>query len=91
VAALPDALPADFAAVEVLVNNAGLALGVHPVYENTMEDVTTVMNANVIGLIAVSTAFIPGMMVSRYTPISSLRTLLCTYTVHTLSYAFAPL
>ena len=61
VAALPEALPEDFKAVEVMVNNAGLALGVNPVYENTMEDAVTVVETNVIGVIAFWTAFMPGM------------------------------
>ena len=43
-----------------------------------MEDVTTVMNANVIGLIAFCTAFIPGMKVSTPPPPH------CTHSVHTL-------
>lgn len=61
VEALPNKLPDEFKAVNVLVNNAGLALGVNPVYENTMSDASKVIETNVIGLIAFVTAFIPGM------------------------------
>jgi 3-hydroxy acid dehydrogenase / malonic semialdehyde reductase len=61
VAALPYKLPVDFQSVEVLVNNAGLALGVNPVYENSVDDAVTVMETNVTGLIAMTTAFVTGM------------------------------
>lgn len=61
VEALPESLPEEFKNVEILVNNAGLALGVNPVYENTMKDAVTVMETNVTGLIAFVTAFVPGM------------------------------
>ena len=61
VAALPEALPVDFKNVEILVNNAGLALGVKPVYENTMDDALKVLRTNVEGVVAFCTAFIPGM------------------------------
>ena len=37
VEALPESLPEGFKNVEILVNNAGLALGVNPVYENSVQ------------------------------------------------------
>lgn len=61
VAALPKKLPADFRDVEVLVNNAGLALGVTAVDANSIEDAKTVMDTNVVGVIAMCRAFVPGM------------------------------
>ena len=61
VMALPAALPAEFSQVSVLVNNAGLALGVAGADNNSMVDLETVMQTNVIGLIAMSRAFLPGM------------------------------
>lgn len=62
VANLPSKLPVEFQAVEILVNNAGLALGVSPVDKNSVEDASTVINTNVLGTIAFCSAFIPGMI-----------------------------
>jgi len=61
VMALPHELPSEFAEVSVLVNNAGLALGVESVDTNSIGDMQTVMNTNVNGLIAMCRAFLPGM------------------------------
>jgi 3-hydroxy acid dehydrogenase / malonic semialdehyde reductase len=61
VAELPSKLPAQFKDVEVLVNNAGLALGVSSVEANDMEAAKTVMDTNVLGTIALCRAFLPGM------------------------------
>eukprot|EP00428_Durinskia_dybowskii_P068959 CAMPEP_0170395320 /NCGR_PEP_ID=MMETSP0117_2-20130122/21715_1 /TAXON_ID=400756 /ORGANISM="Durinskia baltica, Strain CSIRO CS-38" /LENGTH=303 /DNA_ID=CAMNT_0010651621 /DNA_START=22 /DNA_END=933 /DNA_ORIENTATION=+ len=61
VAELPNKLPAKFKDVEIIVNNAGLALGVTPADENDMEAAQTVMDTNVLGTIAMCRAFLPGM------------------------------
>eukprot|EP01031_Cornospumella_fuschlensis_P032464 gene32464-39253_t len=61
VAALPTTLPAEFRDVDILVNNAGLALGVSTVDQNRIEDAKQVMDTNVLGTIALCSAFIPGM------------------------------
>lgn len=54
-------LPAAFAEIAVLVNNAGLTIGVDLV-ENVPEDViNTIIDTNVKGLLFVSQAVIPGM------------------------------
>ncbi len=62
VAAVPAALPADFAAVDVLVNNAGLALGVEPAHKASLEDWHTMIDTNCSGLVQVTHAFLPGMV-----------------------------
>jgi NADP-dependent 3-hydroxy acid dehydrogenase YdfG len=62
VAALPERLPCCFKDVAVLVNNAGLALGTDSVDKNKIRDAETVMNTNVLGVVAFSSAFIPGML-----------------------------
>ena len=59
--ALPSTLPKEFQDVSILVNNAGLALGVTPVESNNVEDAKTVIDTNVVGVIALCSAFLPGM------------------------------
>jgi NADP-dependent 3-hydroxy acid dehydrogenase YdfG len=48
-------------ALDILVNNAGLALGVSSADENNMQDAATVINTNVLGVMALVSAFAPGM------------------------------
>lgn len=62
VLALPASLPAEFADVSILINNAGGALGTAKVTENDMADVTTMLDANVRGVVAATRAFSPGMV-----------------------------
>jgi len=62
VAALPLALPADWAAVDLLVNNAGLALGREPAHQANLADWQTMIDANVSGLMHCTHAFLPGMV-----------------------------
>lgn len=61
VVALPAQLPEKFANVEVLINNAGLGIGVGAADEISVQDARTVLNTNVLGVIAMCRAFIPGM------------------------------
>ncbi|EEB06451.1 NADP-dependent L-serine/L-allo-threonine dehydrogenase ydfG [Schizosaccharomyces japonicus yFS275] len=51
-------LPEEFANIDVLINNAGLALGVDYVRNLDMQDTMKVINTNVIGLIAMTKAII---------------------------------
>lgn len=59
---LPSNLPSNFRDVDLLINNAGLALGVTSVEENSIADASTVMNTNIMGTVAFCSAFIPGMV-----------------------------
>lgn len=61
VAALPGELKAAGYEVDILVNNAGLALGTSTVDTNVVADVVTMMSTNVTSLIAMTSAFVPGM------------------------------
>lgn len=62
IAALPATLEkAGMAEVEILVNNAGLALGVAPADEIDVGDIKTMFQTNVVGLMALVSAFGPGM------------------------------
>merc|ERR1712060_859606 len=47
--------------VDILVNNAGLALGVASADENDLGDIQTMLNTNVMGVMALVRAFAPGM------------------------------
>lgn len=62
VAAIPASLPADFAAVDVLVNNAGLALGLEPAQRADLDDWHTMIDTNCTGLVTITRALLPGMV-----------------------------
>ncbi|MFC5428741.1 bifunctional NADP-dependent 3-hydroxy acid dehydrogenase/3-hydroxypropionate dehydrogenase YdfG [Paraburkholderia denitrificans] len=62
VEAAPAALPPEFAAVDVLVNNAGLALGVEPAHKADLDEWETMIETNCTGLVQVTHAFLPGMV-----------------------------
>lgn len=62
VAALPDSLPADWQAVDVLVNNAGLALGLDPAFKADLATWDTMIATNITGLVHVTRALLPGMV-----------------------------
>ena len=55
-------LPADFAAIDVLVNNAGLALGIAPAQKADLDEWHTMVDTNVKGLMTVTHAILPGMV-----------------------------
>ncbi|GAC1304584.1 MAG: bifunctional NADP-dependent 3-hydroxy acid dehydrogenase/3-hydroxypropionate dehydrogenase YdfG [Vulcanimicrobiaceae bacterium] len=56
------ALPEPFAAVDLLVNNAGLALGLEPAQRATLDDWETMVDTNVKGLLYVTRAILAGMV-----------------------------
>ena len=60
--AVPASLPAEFSAVDVLVNNAGLALGVEPAHKASLDDWRTMIDTNCTGLVQVTHALLPGMV-----------------------------
>lgn len=65
VAALPTALPSGWQHIDVLVNNAGLALGLEPAHQAQLGDWMTMIDTNIKGLIALSRAILPDMVVRR--------------------------
>jgi 3-hydroxy acid dehydrogenase/malonic semialdehyde reductase len=55
-------LPADWAGIDVLVNNAGLSRGLEKLHEGNLRDWDEMIDTNVKGLLYVSRAVIPGMV-----------------------------
>ena len=55
-------LPGEFRAVEVLVNNAGLALGLEPSHQVNLDDWDTMVDTNVKGLMYCTRQLLPGMV-----------------------------
>ena len=57
-----DALPPEWAEIDVLVNNAGLSRGLEKLYVGKIEDWDEMIDTNVKGLLAVTRAVVPGMV-----------------------------
>ena len=59
---LIDDLPPELAAIDVLVNNAGLALGIEPAQRASLDDWEQMIATNCQGLVACTRAVLPGMV-----------------------------
>lgn len=55
-------LPARFSAIDVLVNNAGLALGLEPAYETLLDDWEKMVDTNIKGLLYCTRSVLPNMI-----------------------------
>lgn len=62
IAAFPASLPDGWKQIDVLVNNAGLALGLSPAWEADLEDWDTMIATNVTGLVHMTRAILPQMV-----------------------------
>ncbi len=65
VEAVPGALPPGFAEIDLLVNNAGLALGMEPAHQASLDDWQAMIDTNCTGLVQVTRALLPGMVERR--------------------------
>ncbi|MBX9859858.1 MAG: SDR family NAD(P)-dependent oxidoreductase [Sphingomonas sp.] len=64
-AALDDALaklPADFAAIDLLVNNAGLAMGTAPAQRSDLDQWRTMIDTNITALVEITHRLLPGLI-----------------------------
>lgn len=55
-------LPQEWKSIDVLVNNAGLALGLEPEYEGNIDDWGTMIDTNIKGLLNMTRLVVPGMV-----------------------------
>jgi serine 3-dehydrogenase len=60
-----DGLPARFAAIDLLVNNAGLALGTAPAQQASLADWQTMIETNVVGLVTITRKLLPTLIAGR--------------------------
>jgi len=74
-----DSLPPDFSAIDTLINNAGLALGLDKAYEANLADWETMIHTNVLGLTRVTRAILPGMVARNRGDIVNLSSVAATY------------
>ncbi|WP_305043760.1 SDR family NAD(P)-dependent oxidoreductase [Geoalkalibacter sp.] len=58
-------LPAEFAEVDVLINNAGLALGLEPAHQTDLDDWDVMVDTNIKGLMYCTRLLLPGMVARR--------------------------
>jgi len=71
-------LPADFANIDLLINNAGLALGTSPADSAKLDDWQTMIDTNITALVTVTRLLLPGI-VARKGAIINLSSVAATY------------
>ncbi|MCB2089017.1 MAG: SDR family NAD(P)-dependent oxidoreductase [Sphingomonadaceae bacterium] len=73
-----DALPAEFAGIDLLVNNAGLALGTAPAQSADLDQWKTMIETNVTALISLTHKLLPGL-IERKGAVINLSSVAATY------------
>lgn len=58
-------LPESWSKIDVLVNNAGLAVGLNPIYEGVIDDWERMIDTNIKGLLYVTRVVAPGMVARK--------------------------
>lgn len=79
VAKVVASLPADFANIDHLVNNAGLALGIEPAQNSALVDWDRMIDTNCRGLVHITRAILPGMIERGSGHIVNLGSVAATY------------
>jgi 3-hydroxy acid dehydrogenase / malonic semialdehyde reductase len=79
VARVTGALPAEFAQIDVLVNNAGAALGLSPAQDADLDDWEQMIDTNCKGLAYCTRAILPGMVARRRGHVINLGSVAGTY------------
>jgi NADP-dependent 3-hydroxy acid dehydrogenase YdfG len=72
-------LPAEFAAIDVLVNNAGLAAGLDPAAKADLDDWEVMIDTNIKGLVTCTRAILPGMVERKRGHVINLGSVAGTY------------
>jgi 3-hydroxy acid dehydrogenase/malonic semialdehyde reductase len=72
-------LPEGFAEIDVLVNNAGLALGLEPAQDAVLENWERMIDTNCTGLVYVTRAVLPGMVSRRRGHVVNMGSIAGTY------------
>jgi serine 3-dehydrogenase len=73
-----DALPAEFRAIDLLVNNAGLALGTAPAQSASLDQWKTMIDTNVTALVSLTRKLLPAL-VERKGAIINISSVAATY------------
>jgi 3-hydroxy acid dehydrogenase / malonic semialdehyde reductase len=76
---LVETLPHGFAEVDVLVNNAGLALGLEPAQDADLDQWQQMIDTNCTGLTYVTRAVLPGMVARRRGHVVNMGSIAATY------------
>jgi 3-hydroxy acid dehydrogenase / malonic semialdehyde reductase len=79
VAQVTGGLPAEFAQIDVLVNNAGAALGLSPAQDADLDDWEQMIDTNCKGLAYCTRAILPGMVARRRGHVINLGSVAGTY------------
>ena len=72
-------IPQHFSAIDTLINNAGLALGLNKAHEADLADWETMIATNVLGLTRVTRAILPGMVARNRGDIINMSSVAATY------------
>ena len=57
-----DRLPEEWTAIDILINNAGLARGLEPLQEGCLDDWNEMIDTNIKGLLTMTRLIVPGMV-----------------------------
>jgi NADP-dependent 3-hydroxy acid dehydrogenase YdfG len=79
IAALLPSLPSAFEAIDILYNNAGLALGLNKAHEAALSDWETMIDTNVTGLVRITRAVLPGMVARNRGDVINLSSVAASY------------